>query len=313
MSKKTFIEYLSDKGITVEKPVITPVADYNSTAPSKPQQGKNSAPYTNPGTPPEKYRPKDDKSGFAHKGKSNLKYEPGVTGVAKAGEGGKKLNSYPHVKSATPKSEAFFNATKDMNIVQYAQFVGEQNKAGDKNASQPVEYIKYTTSLVAENANLATSLVQEAKRQGVLSLLVFEALQQDEAVQTLVDMMGDPVFGPSLCRRLSRKLSEEASPPVTPEDGSDEEDPNKPKDPNNPEASTDDEEIDPNAPPDDAQPPPEEDPNAPQDPNAAAAPPGMPPGMPPQPGAVENMLNALSDHALLLEVMYKTVAKRIYR
>ncbi len=322
MNKKTFSEYMNNRGVTVEKPVVDPKADFKGDIPAKPDQGKNSAPYA-AGKNSDKYKPKKDGSGFADKGKSNLKYAPGVTGVAKAGEGGKKIASFPKVKSATTKSEAFLDATKDLNTTDFYKFVAEHDKAGQVDVSHPAQYIKYTAALVAENANLADSLVCEFKRRGLLSLLVFEALQQAEGLKTLVEMMGDPVVGPSFCRKLCRKLNEEASPPVT-QDGDEEAGQDIPTDPMNadvpPQAGEEDAPIDPDAPPGDGDEDGEFglDGEEPMDPNDQGHihddddPQSSTAAVPPV-GAVENVLNALAGHSNLFEGMYRTVAKRVKR
>ena len=323
MIKKTFAEYMNSKGVTVEKPVVDAKGDPKVTTSDKPDQGKNSKPYA-AGKNSDKYKPKKPADGFADKGNSKLKYAPGVAGVDKAGEGGKKVASFPNCKSATTKSEAFLDATKGMNSSEFAKFVAEQNKAGRSDVSHPSQYIKYTTALVAENANLADSLVCEFRRRGVLALLAFEVLSQPEGVKTLVEMMGDPVIGPAFCRKLARKMSEEVSPPVT-QDMEDEEGQDIPTDPMNAEvpdqAGEEDAPVDPNAPPEEEGEPDEEgefdlDAHHPDPHGLTASPPGMPspvPGVAPPGGAVENVLNALAGHAKMFEGMYHTVAKRVRR
>ena len=333
LRKRTFQEYLNSRGKVAEKPTVDATADTGPTPTAKPDQGKGSKPYA----PGKTMKPKGPTGGFAEKGAGNLKYAPGVTGVDKAGEGGKKLPSYPNVRSATPKSEAFHDATKGMNAAEFNQYIAAQNKAGGESSAHPIQYVKYTTALMAENASVATSLIHEAKRRNVRDLLVYEALQHPEAVKTLVEMMADPVIGPAFTRRLARRLSEEVSPPIDQAtlglDDPNAGDPNA-GDPNAVPGDVEDGQVDPNAPP------PETDPANPEvdedgnpidpaavhpshgegeelDPNAVPqGAPGLPPGgmmpgmMPP---AAENMLNALAGHARLLEGMYNTVARRVRR
>lgn len=261
---KTFSEYLKANGKVLKDPPVEKVPEYKGSIPTKPDQGKGSEPYSAPGKSG-KHKPKDDKSGLVHKGPKNLKYTPDTKVPAKVGEGGKKLPSYPKVgdaprpKKGKLKTEEFLDATRDMSTSEFAAHMAESIKAGDMSTAHPIQYVKYTAALIRENGNIAASLIMEAKRRGVLSLLVYEAMQHQEGLATVVDMLGDSEVGPSFRRRMDRMIAEEIAPPAF-DDGADGGGESEiPTDPQNaggedaPKPGSEEDPTDPNNPPVDAE------------------------------------------------------------
>jgi hypothetical protein len=249
-----FTEYLNGQGKLVEKPTVDPKADYKGKVPAKPEQGSGTEPYA-AGRPVKKPKttvgPSPDKGGFAEKGDKKLEYKPDTKVPAKVGEGGDKKPTWPNGKVKTCV-ETLLDDTKDMSAAEFARYVASQNKVENNGVAHPIRYIKYVAQLIAENNNLATTLVHELRRHDLLPLVVFETLQSAHGVQAVVEMMSDAVVGPGFCRKLAKKMAEEVAPPVAGDDA----DPaaqDIPTDPAGdnptPTAPDEDAELDPNAPP----------------------------------------------------------------
>lgn len=236
---KSFSEYMDHKSKLVTTPKKEKVPDYsgpNPTSPEKPvesgkhweagvkQKGKPS-PYRAPGTDKgQRTADGGDKGkGFADMGDEDLVYEPEAGDVDKAGEGGKKIGTWPKSGPKT-KTEAWLAKTKNLSLSAFAKEVRnglvEHCGCEDKKAPHvvaysvgayhpdPIQAINYVVYLTNENNNILRALMLEAKRRGCLDKYVHQMLQYPETYKALVEAMSDKREGNSVSTRLTKALND---------------------------------------------------------------------------------------------------------
>jgi len=233
----TFKEYLDAKRKLVTTPKKEDVPDYHGPTPPKPDKpavsGDNwstgvkpkgtPAPYKGPGTDPG--QKKGEKGGFLHMGDKELVYEPKAGIVDKAGEGGEKKKTWPHVatvKHAGKKVESFLDKTKDMPLPEFAKYVQRQLKehcgCEDKEIPHviaytsgpyhpdPIQAIKYVAFLASENENIMRALLREARQLGCVDSLVEGLLAIPE---TYIEIVHRMTVDPGVSNQIVRAMNDQ--------------------------------------------------------------------------------------------------------
>lgn len=234
----SFREYLDHKKKLVTTPKKEKVPDYSGPNPASPEKpaesGKNwkagtkhkgkPAPYRAPGTDPGQRTAdgKDKGKGFADMGDDDLVYEPDAGDVDKAGEGGKKLGTWP--SGPKTKTEAWLAKTRKLSLPDFAKEVrkgilehcGCENKKAPHVVAysvgayhpDPIQAINYVVYLTNENQNILRALMMEAKRHGCLNKYVNQLLLYPETYQALVEALSDKQEGASINNRLTKALND---------------------------------------------------------------------------------------------------------
>ncbi len=229
----SWMEYLNNKKKLVTTPKKEEVPDYDGPTPTKPDKPATSgdhwstgvkpkgtpAPYKGPGTDPG--QKKGEKGGFGDMGDKELKYEPKAGIVDKAGEGGDKKKSWPNVATVKlpgqKKVEAFLNHTKDMSLAEFAKYIKEQQQCEGEMPNviayaagpfhpDPIQAIRYVTFLAAENQQIMSALLQEAKRIGCIDKMVDQLLDIPETYTEIVNKMS---VDPSVSNQIARAMNDQ--------------------------------------------------------------------------------------------------------
>jgi len=161
--------------------------------------------------------------GFAHKGDSKLKYEPGYgwyggkNGVSKDENGvpgGKKQATWPKTKT-----QGWVDRTKGMSLAEFTKTVRTEALKGlDECACQesPHNSIKETIAVCKCNQKYVSALVREMKRNGLFGKLVKEMVDHPETFKALAILMErDEMYA----RRLAKAMNEMVAPPMGDENG----------------------------------------------------------------------------------------------
>jgi hypothetical protein len=80
---------------------------------------------------------------------------------------------------------------------------------------EQVELAAFVAEVAKSDANFMERLVQEMKQQDLLGPLVAEMFQHKATYVHVSEMMKHESYGPEICNRLNRMMSEEVSPPFT--------------------------------------------------------------------------------------------------
>lgn len=219
-------EYLDGKGKLVEKPEVDPTPDYkgpdDKAPPTAVTKGKSWDTKAPKADKPKPYKPANSgkpaqkgEAGFADKGDGKLVYKPN-TKVDKAGEGGKKIGSWPKTKT-----EAFIEKTKDMSMSQFIEhMIGECGcemdetlptvtaYASGKFHPYPPEAIRYVVALAEKNERIMDKLIFELKNAGALPKMLKSLMEHPESYDGMTDLFGDLDEGPKRCKAFARSMDE---------------------------------------------------------------------------------------------------------
>jgi hypothetical protein len=100
-----------------------------------------------------------------------------------------------------------------------------QTKPGKKATVRTVEFAQYELlplirETIESNPLMTEDVVRELKRNGLLGILVGEILEHSETYKHIASVMAHKQYGPMVCKKLARAMSEEAAAPFR--DGADE-------------------------------------------------------------------------------------------
>ncbi|RDJ35304.1 MAG: hypothetical protein DWQ19_10850 [Crenarchaeota archaeon] len=232
---KKFTNYVEERkdGVNATglagNPKVKLVADYEGPDPKKPTKGEGQGDL-NPYKAANKNASakKAETGGFADMGDKNLEYTPDTKG------GNSKLTSLgTEIKDewpkGLPKTEQFFNKTKNMSTKEFAEFMvkecGTIELTEDLpmvNATKPgafhphpSEAIRYVAALSKKSPKVVEQLMHELKRANILGEVFKAALEYPEAYSELTNLFEEEnEDGERRSRRFARALKEAVGPPM---------------------------------------------------------------------------------------------------